>query len=71
MKTNEAKNRYSMIVADPPWIRNQKGARGAEKHYALMSLDEILNLPVGDLAAENSVCWIWVTNSTIDDGYYF
>lgn len=69
METNEAKNRYSMIVADPPWSRNQKGARGAQMHYDLMSLDEILNLPVKDLAAENSVCWLWVTNSTIDDGY--
>lgn len=69
MENSEAKKRYSMVVADPPWSRNQKGARGAEKHYALMSLDEIMNLPVGDLAAENSVCWLWVTNSTIDDGY--
>ena len=58
METNNAKKRYSMVVVDPPWSRNQKGARGAEKHYALMSLDEIMNLPVGDLAAENSVCWL-------------
>lgn len=60
---------YDMVVADPPWSKNQKGARGAQKHYDLMTLDEIMNLPVGDLTAENAVCWLWVTNSTIDEGY--
>ena len=69
MKDNTIQKRYTTIVADPPWSRNQKGARGAQKHYDLMSLDEILNIPVQDFAAENSVCWLWVTNSTIDDGY--
>ena len=69
MKENVTLMRYSNIVADPPWTRNQRGERGAQKHYDLMSLDEIMNLPVQDFAAENSVCWLWVTNSTIKGGY--
>ena len=36
---------YRVVVADPPWPKNQKGARGAQKHYNLMSMKEILNLP--------------------------
>lgn len=69
MENNTTQKRYTTIVADPPWSRNQKGKRGAQMHYNLMTLEEILNLPVQDFAAENSVCWLWVTNSTIDDGY--
>lgn len=61
--------KYRVIVADPPWSKNQKGVRGAQKHYDLMKLQDIINLPVGDLAAENSVCWLWVTNSTVDEGH--
>lgn len=45
-KTNKT---YKVIVADPPWSKNQKGSLGAQKHYDLMSMREILNLPVGDL----------------------
>ena len=60
---------YRVVVADPPWPKNQKGARGAQKHYNLMSMKEILNLPVGELTADNSVCWLWVTNSTMNEGH--
>lgn len=69
MKEDNRNMRYDMLVADPPWSKNQKGARGAQKHYDLMSMDEILNLPVGDLTKDNAVCWLWVTNSTINEGY--
>lgn len=69
MKENNQSMRYAMFAVDPPWSKNQKGARGAQKHYNLMSMDEILNLPVSDLAEDNAVCWLWVTNSTIDEGY--
>lgn len=65
-KTNKV---YKVIVADPPWSKNQKGNLGAQKHYNLMSMKEIFNLPVGDFAADNSVCWLWVTNSTINEGH--
>ncbi len=69
MKGQTNETLYSMVVADPPWSKNQKGARGAQKHYNLMSLEAIMNLPVGELTEDNSVCWLWVTNSTIDEGH--
>lgn len=74
-KTRSTKNqlkvgkKYKTILANPPWSKNQKGARGAQKYYPLMSMKEILGMPVKDLADDNSVCWLWVTNSTIDEGY--
>ena len=61
--------RYSVILADPPWDIQQKGAYGAERHYSLMSLERIKELPVADLASENAHLWLWVTNATLRDGY--
>ncbi len=51
-----------MIYADPPWRYTQKGLQGAaEKHYPTMGMDEICALPVADLAAPNSVLFLWAT----------
>ena len=63
------KKLYSSIVADPPWDINQKGNYGAINHYNVQPLNWIKAMPVGDLAAENAVCWLWVTNSTMDVGH--
>ena len=61
--------RFRTILADPPWDVQQKGERGAEQHYPLMSLDRIKAMPVADLAAEDAHLWLWVTNATLRDGY--
>lgn len=63
--------KFRTIVADPPWTKNQVsggGYGGAVKHYNLMSLDRIKEMPVGDLADEDCHLYLWVTNSNIDEG---
>lgn len=57
-------SRYGVIIADPPWQyggggKTFKGA--AEHHYETMSLKSIKALPVGDLAAPDSVLLLWAT----------
>ena len=42
--------RFRTILADPPWDIQQKGARGAEHHYSLMTLERIKRMPVAQLA---------------------
>jgi hypothetical protein len=42
--------RFRTILADPPWDVQQKGARGAARHYPLMTLDRIKAMPVAELA---------------------
>lgn len=59
---------YRTVLADPPWDIQQQGARGANRHYRLMSLVEICALPVERLAAEDSHLWLWVTNASIHAG---
>ena len=61
---------YGAIVADPPWhfrartalqMSNWTSRRDAEKHYAVMGIDDIKALPVKDLAAKDAHLFIWTT----------
>lgn len=56
---------YGAILADPPWhfkVWSAKGTgRSAEQHYAVMDDDALIALPVGDLAAEDCVLFLWAT----------
>lgn len=65
----DAPARFRTILADPPWDVQQKGTRGAEMHYDLMSLERIKEMPVEALAAEDAHLWLWCTNATLRDGY--
>lgn len=59
--------RYGAILADPPWHWRARSARGegrsAKRHYRVMSLDEIMALPIADLAADDCVLFLWTINS--------
>ena len=56
------KEKFSIIYADPPWRYEQKNRQGsAELHYPTMSIEEICSLPVTDLAAKDSVLFLWAT----------
>ncbi len=56
---------FDFIMADPPWefrLRSKKGeAKSAQAHYRTMPIAEINALPVLDLAAPNSLLWLWGT----------
>lgn len=54
--------KYHVIYADPPWkyggsMNETYGT--ADKHYPTLSIDEICNLPVRELAEDNAVLKIW------------
>lgn len=66
---NHCTKRYKTVLVDPPWDIQQKGARGAARHYNLMTLESIKALPVQDLVEKNSHCWLWVTNATMKVGF--
>ena len=54
--------KFAALLVDPPWGYEQKRLPGAaEKHYPTMSIDDICALPVADIAAENSVLFLWAT----------
>lgn len=60
--------KYKTVLADPPWDINQKGKRGAECHYELMTLDRIKAMPVKDLCAENAHLYLWIPNGLLQEG---
>lgn len=57
--------KYNIIYADPPWqyrVYSDKGkGRSAESHYPTMSIEDISNLPVKEIAAKDSALFMWVT----------
>ena len=56
--------KYKFIYADPPWSYKDKalaGNRGACCKYPVMSIDEIKNLPVKDIADDDCILFMWVT----------
>src|SRR5262249_28451991 len=56
--------KYRVLYADPPWQYSDQliaGYGAAEHHFPTLSIDELCALKVGDLAAENSVLFLWAT----------
>src|SRR5580692_2631396 len=65
--------RYSTILADPPWQFQNRTGKVAPEHrrllrYPTMELQEILDLPIGQLAAARSHLYLWVPNALLMEG---
>lgn len=62
--------KYSVILADPPWMERGGGKikRGADRHYTLMKTKDIMALPVKDIAENNAHLYLWVTNNFLKSG---
>lgn len=60
---------FECILADPPWAfrtfsgENMTPHRCAEDHYPTMTLDEMAELPVGQVAAKDCALFMWVVGS--------
>lgn len=60
--------KYEIIYADPPWSYSDKGCAGAAAdQYETMSLPDIEALPVGKLASENAVLFMWATYPKMEE----
>jgi N6-adenosine-specific RNA methylase IME4 len=58
--------RYTTILADPPWNIGQIGGnRGANHHYGLLPVEQIVALPMARLAADSAHLWLWTTNAAL------
>lgn len=65
-------NGYGLILADFPWSWVSYAGKGSAPHrapdapYSVMTLDEMRELPVADLAADDCVMIMWVIGSHLD-----
>lgn len=64
--------KYKTILADPPWtftVWSDKGKdRSPDKHYDTMTLEDIKNLPIKQVAADVSCLYLWVPDGHIEQG---
>lgn len=64
---------YGCVLADPPWSYrtfSSKGqARGAQKHYPTMTLDEIKAMPVAASCAPDSHLFLWATGPMLREAF--
>lgn len=71
MIENFPTGKYKTIYIDPPWPEYGGGKikRGADSHYELMNLKEIMSLPIHDLADDEGChIYLWVTNNFLKAG---
>jgi N6-adenosine-specific RNA methylase IME4 len=65
---------FDIAVADPAWkfstwsARNQEVGKGAVAHYALMTLDDIMGLPVIELLGRDGFLFLWTTGWAMATG---
>ncbi|MCK5641183.1 MAG: hypothetical protein KAJ19_10310 [Gammaproteobacteria bacterium] len=64
--------KYKTIYADPPWPERGGGKikRGADRHYPLMKVKEIISMSdfVNSISDENCHLYLWVTNNYLPSG---
>jgi len=65
---------YKLILADPPWSYNNKNTggslvSGASQKYPTMSLNEIKNLPIYDIAMNDSILFLWATTPLLPEAF--
>jgi N6-adenosine-specific RNA methylase IME4 len=67
------RRQFATLLVDPPWrFANRTGKMAPEhrrlRRYRTMTLDEIVALPVGDLAGPRSHLYLWVPNALLAEG---
>ena len=65
--------KYNIIYADPPWevkkIKRKVRPNQVEFDYPTMKLEDIKNLPIQKLSAENSVLFLWTTQAYLPKAF--
>lgn len=64
---------FGTVLADPPWRFQNRSGKVAPEHkrlsrYDTMSWKDIAALPVDDLTAAKSHCYLWVPNALLAEG---
>jgi N6-adenosine-specific RNA methylase IME4 len=66
--------KFQVICADPPWffffdeLSMSDVKRGASANYDTLSISDLKNLPVSEIAAEDAVLVLWCPSSLLSDG---
>jgi N6-adenosine-specific RNA methylase IME4 len=66
-------NKFSTILADPPWQFSNRTGKMAPEHrrlqrYPTMTITDIMGLPVSSMAKETAHLYLWVPNALLPEG---
>lgn len=66
-------NKFSTILADPPWQFQNRTGKMAPEHkrlsrYPTLSLNDIMEIPVGKVTEDTAHLYLWVPNALLGDG---
>ena len=62
--------KYNIIYADPAWSYDENWGNAAVKHhYETMSVKDIIDLPVKDIADDNCHLYLWYTNPFVREAH--
>ena len=63
-------DKFKIIYADPPWTFKTWSSKGKAKSpkYDVMTIEDIKNLPVNNIADDDCVLFIWVTYPNLLEG---
>jgi N6-adenosine-specific RNA methylase IME4 len=64
--------KYRVIYADPPWkygntMPDYMGVQ--DDHYQLMTVKEICDLPIKNMAQDDAVLFLWVTSPILEEAF--
>ena len=68
--------KYQIIYADPPWTYKTKECLAKTSilngeintHYNTMTLNDLKNMEIHNIADNNSLLFLWVVSPMLDDG---
>ena len=63
--------KFAVILADPPWRYefSETDSRQIENQYPTMTLEEICALNVPEIAADDSVLFLWTTSPKLEESF--
>lgn len=75
----ENKTKYNIIYADPAWHYHRgsiggvyqdggRGVRTVAEQYSMMDNEDIKNLPIKKITANDAILFMWVTDSHLEIG---
>lgn len=64
---------FKTVLADPPWRFANRTGKVAPEHrrldrYSTMTLDDVKNIPVSSVAADDAHLYLWVPNALLPQG---
>lgn len=61
--------KYNIVYADPAWQYWEGGNKNQSLHYTTMTIDEICELPVKNITADDCALFLWVTYPILPDAF--